>query len=1279
MAQSLFKNPFLSSAAVLSGGAVGNGTLTVNRLTHHSINQSYTVICTATSPFTVFKVIASLDGAVGVAIVGTEFVDPDLKVYLTINQGSTLFAVGDTFTFTVAQGTDLNQENIDLYDELPQKNFSAGVLGSNSGDDNLRFTAAGILAHLKSGDLTFVSKLTADDGNDISIQYLSGTSLSKASKTIGPLYYQADVAGSAGNSIQIQYQDWFPGALAQLTWETLTFQALSVGVAGNSIRVYIEGGALSSAPVVSVSGSDITVQVQLGATLAQDVADAINHDSLASLIIAAFNSDVLHVVATAMTGLTNLAGGLNTIASAGNEIVTVTTNLINVRLQNGVSTATQVKTAVDAYPAAAALVDTTIVGSPTATISAPMAATNLVGGQDTAGDPGNEIVTVNDNQIQVRHTGSTATQIKTAIEASVLANALVTVTVSGTGSTVQTTPLARQFLSGGCAAETYETNVDELSAPNTFYEGNGNLITRRMMVQEKLHVRDNASLKRLLSLDDLDSVANDSGDAIPNVQQYINYLILRQKIIVTTSNHKIIRWNAPSLNLSTDIKILFKDSGVTNTLLASGSPFTLNDGDSLYVSLNKNSSVNLTPIIASALPKSLAIFRLVTRVDGKLVWFDNSLQGENEIIRLGQNVDYTNQIMSLLEDGGNITYDPSIAGKITWSADLHVKLLGSNTVITVTASNVTLNDDDIAYIQLDDPIATSTKTLVIAQRSVADVGRADRYWVFHRSGTKIVVRDGTSLVPGETTLIGQTVSSETLAFIGATGETDSTPMYSTSNGATTTDRYVADGDSLVKAIKKLDTRLGVESDLESQDRNYSLVEGGNWNWNLGTNTLSWSASAYVQMAGAAKIRNTILAGSIVLSADSAQCYVTLNRSGTTATNLTVSAADVQGVPVDDNTLVLAYRSANDVYVRGMKLVAGETKPLGAGISNENRTFLGIAAESDSSEPYSTALGGSTANSQVFDSDSLPMAVKRLDTRAGVQKGIANQNVNIRLIEGSDWSWNLGTTTLSWSANAFVQTPGLADSVNTILTSSANLDVDGKVAYVTLNRSGAGGNLTVTVTAIASLTLDDNIYVIARRVGSHVIVGQGLTLNDAETSKLGAVGANRNLSNLSSPTSINQNLLPDSNNARDLGAASTRWNNSYINNANVNTLRKTGASSARYSEETFVDSQTLTSGTSAVLTALNFDTTVWKSAFFDYNIYHTTSGNRRVGRIYISADKDTGATAVNANLVDTYTESGGSVGVSWTWAIVSGIFQLTYTVDGSGNRKILGELKKLMGN
>lgn len=172
MSQSTFSDPNVSVAVALTG--TGNGTLTVDRLTHFSIAQAYTVTCIATSPDVLFSVVGSLDGAIGIATAGTQFFDDELKIFFTIANGGTAFIVGDYFTFTVAAGTDLNQTNIDAYDELPQKNFGAGTSGSSAGDHNVRYSNTSLASSLFLQDLKFTAVTAGSGGDAITVAYTTG-------------------------------------------------------------------------------------------------------------------------------------------------------------------------------------------------------------------------------------------------------------------------------------------------------------------------------------------------------------------------------------------------------------------------------------------------------------------------------------------------------------------------------------------------------------------------------------------------------------------------------------------------------------------------------------------------------------------------------------------------------------------------------------------------------------------------------------------------------------------------------------------------------------------------------------------------------------------------------------------------------------------------------------------------------------------------------------------------------------------------------------------------
>lgn len=153
---------------------------------------------------------------------------------------------------------------------------------------------------------------------------------------------------------------------------------------------------------------------------------------------------------------------------------------------------------------------------------------------------------------------------------------------------------------------------------------------------------NNAFVSRLVDtstvgkLDLNNSVIADSGPTVTNVQRHINDFIQNAKLFVYTLNEGTMSWSGTALTFSEDIKIRFEDNGVINTILATNSPVTLADGESVYVTLTRDTTGNLTPVIASSLPTGKDIFRFVTRIGNDLFFYDGSvlLSGYTAIIGL---------------------------------------------------------------------------------------------------------------------------------------------------------------------------------------------------------------------------------------------------------------------------------------------------------------------------------------------------------------------------------------------------------------------------------------------------------------------------------------------------------------------------------------------------------------------------------------------------------------------------------------------------------------------
>lgn len=163
--------------------------------------------------------------------------------------------------------------------------------------------------------------------------------------------------------------------------------------------------------------------------------------------------------------------------------------------------------------------------------------------------------------------------------------------------------------------------------------------------------------------------------------------------------------------------------------------------------------------------------------------------------------------------------------------------------------------------------------------------------------------------------------------------------------------------------------------------------------------------------------------------------------------------------------------------------------------------------------------------------------------------------------------------LSFTEDLLVEVPGVDYTDNVIPTSESPIIIpNNQVAYVTPNKTAPGGNLTVTVDTLPNVPAD--AVVIARRVDDgvteEVFVGDTTKFLSGETKKLYEVDistkANTDLSNLTSPTAINQFLLPDTTATYDIGSNTQAFRNIYASSslsltdtATIGTIFKSGGS------------------------------------------------------------------------------------------------------------------------
>lgn len=225
-------------------------------------------------------------------------------------------------------------------------------------------------------------------------------------------------------------------------------------------------------------------------------------------------------------------------------------------------------------------------------------------------------------------------------------------------------------------------------------------------------------------------------------------------------------------------------------------------------------------------------------------------------------------------------------------------------------------------------------------------------------------------------------------------------------------------------------------------------------------------------------------------------YVQIPDSDATST-LTLNVASFGSGILDRhtrNTFPLFWNVGGFLYLRfaPFRLTTGEIINIGDQISQELQTWLGLPSLVPTTHSYSSTV-------YISDSESHEAALGTLDAAIATAGSGNNQDRNTRLINGGTWSWNSTSGVLAWAQAANISIPGLADSVNAISTGSTTI-TDGQVAYVSINRSGPGGSIAVSVATESSLSPAANTVIIARRVGSVVFVGANasqMTLQDGE--------------------------------------------------------------------------------------------------------------------------------------------------------------------------------------
>ena len=705
MSQNIFKNPYIVNPPVLGGSSVGNGTLVVNKLTHFTVAQEYTAVCTAVDPFTVFKIVGSLDGSVGAASVGTEFFDEDRKVFLTIQQGPTTFEMGDLFTFSVDNGTDLNEENLNTYDELPQKNFGTGIIGQAVGDENVRYVSSSSNASAKIGDLKFDSLILGSEGSLTRIIFEPGSIEAKAEIEEQGLKLISRDIGSSGNLINILFHDTILAESSFLETQNIRFDSKSSGTFSNGLNITFLEDVTES---ILVNSLDIVITV---------VANVTTVDDVIALIIGDIDADVLISASSLLTGSENvfadtvkyLTGGSDSVGQNGEEVVVVNGNDIILYSSSDEFTLQESKDLIDASVEATALVEIIVTGVPTDNIVSIASPVYLIGGLDDYASPGNEIITVYEQEIKYAFVPDyyTSDQLKTLLLGSPEIAALVGISILDDGTTLQDADFDGH-LTGGFTSTVYSFNKSELTNPDLFHEGNADILVKDLIAQGEVFLSKDVSIGENLLVNGVVSIKK-------------------------------------SLNVSID-GYFGQDLTVERNTAIGNDLVVGNDS-----AVGRNSSIG----------NDLSVWNDLNVKRDVLVERNEKILGELSLEGTGDNVANVQTMLNDLKDLGKMLFYTDGHEKVEWDinqlvipTNLNIEFPETNYKNIIEATTLTIVDGEHVYVTIDkesDAVLTTSQGLVMPRgqfvvRLVSRVGDvlvwADNSW--QDDGKKIRIGEGGS-------------------------------------------------------------------------------------------------------------------------------------------------------------------------------------------------------------------------------------------------------------------------------------------------------------------------------------------------------------------------------------------------------------------------------------------------------------------------------------------------------------------------------------------------------
>ena len=392
----------------------------------------------------------------------------------------------------------------------------------------------------------------------------------------------------------------------------------------------------------------------------------------------------------------------------------------------------------------------------------------------------------------------------------------------------------------------------------------------------------------------------------------------------------------------------------------------------------------------------------------------------------------------------------------------YIRMMGRGDDLALTredgtggTSKINIADGEVLYVKIP---ATGNRNYSASGSSdtnyqVVDIASYissdETYWLAYREGTRLYIRGYGELEPGEEINIGDPELEDILAQIAA------------------------------------------NQDIETQDRNIKLIEGGTWSLDetasltpvtpVNNNSTSGTASTQTLKNGSAQVAFPF---TVANTTDISTIAINLAKAGSPTGTLGFELRNLSGLTV--GSLI---KSSNTLSIAGFNVSPSlQTFNFGAGtIPAGTYVLVPVFTSGTDVVVYGTYSGNSSIS--VLSS-----------SNGGVSYTGSNSTLYL-VISGNEIGSGVSAVTLS--ADAYIQVPGLLRARNRIAAQTINLPNATSVAYVDINRSGVTpAALTVVVADEDAITNNVNRIVIARRVTAGVLIGtKSFLLKDCERLEL----------------------------------------------------------------------------------------------------------------------------------------------------------------------------------